>query len=84
MKVNKVKYVEIKAKISEEAHKRLRILSVLRRKTQSEIIEELIMKARIPTTEWGYIIADETPEVGTSKVDIKKIEEGEFSSKIVE
>lgn len=82
--MNEVKYVEIKARISEEAHKRLRILSVLKRKTQSEIIEELIMKARIPTTEWSYIIADETPEVGTSKVDIKKIEEGEFSGKIVE
>ena len=81
---NKMKYVEIKAKITEEAHKKLRILSVLKRKTQSEVIEELIMKARIPTTEWSYIIADEVPEVGVSKVSLEKIKEGEFEGKEVE
>lgn len=77
--------VEIKAKISEEAHKKLRILSILRRKTQSEIIEELIMKARLPRTSWDYIIADETPQTGTQEMDLEKIEKREeFKEKIVD
>ena len=63
----------IQVELSDENHKKLNILCILYRKTQDEIINMLLEKARIPGGEVEFLIADEkNPE--TVKTKPKEIE----------
>jgi len=63
----------IQVELSDENHKKLNILCILYRKTQDEIINMLLEKARIPGGEVEFLIADEkNPE--TVKTKAKEIE----------
>jgi len=58
---------EIRVKLTEENHKKLNILCVLYRKTQDEIINMLLEKARVPGAGIEFLIAGENVEVIKSK-----------------
>ena len=59
----------IQVRLTEENHKKLNILCVLYNKTQDEIINMLLQRARIPGADIEFLIADEKPtiEKGESK-----------------
>jgi len=50
---------EIRVKLTGENHKKLNILCALYRKTQDEIVNMLLERARIPGAEVEFLIADE-------------------------
>ena len=69
---------ELRISLSEEAHKKLHILRMIKRKTISEIIEELIMKVPLPKLE--FVIAGED-KIEKDKVDYEKISPEELDRK---
>jgi len=54
---------EIRVRLTDENHKKLNILCILYKKTQDEIINMLLQKARIPGADIEFLIADEQPAV---------------------
>lgn len=54
---------EVRISLSEEAHKKLNILCAIYKKTQDALIEQLIMRARIPGADIDFLVAGENPEV---------------------
>jgi len=66
---------EIRVKLSDEIHKKLNILCTIYRKTQDELIEMLIKRARFPgSVIEDFLIADEeepkTLESGETKIGV--------------
>ena len=58
----------IQVRLTEENHKKLNILCIIYGKTQDEIINMLLQRARIPGADIEFLIADE------KKPEIKKTE----------
>jgi len=63
---------EIRISLSEENHRKLNILCVLYRKTQDEIINMLLEKARVPGENIEFLIAGEKAE--TLKTEPKPLD----------
>jgi len=61
---------EVRITLSEDAHKKLNILCAIYRKTQDALIEQLIMKARIPGADIDFLVAGESPEVMKSESEV--------------
>jgi hypothetical protein len=63
----------IQVKLSDENHKKLNILCILYKKTQDEIINMLLQKAKIPGADIEFLIADER-EPTVTKVETKQFD----------
>ena len=62
---------EVRISLSEEAHKKLNILCAIYKKTQDALIEQLIMRARIPGADIDFLVAGENPEVMKVESELK-------------
>jgi len=60
---------EIRVKLTDENHKKLNILCILYKKTQDELINMLLERARIPSENLEFLVAGE--EVETLKTEPK-------------
>ncbi|MCD6418268.1 hypothetical protein J7M00_05745 [bacterium] len=63
---------EIRVRLTEENHRKLNVLCALYRKTQDELINMLVKKARIPGEGLEILIAGE-------EVEVLKTEPSDFS-----
>ena len=68
---------QIRVELTEENHKKLNILCVLYKKTQDEIINLLLSKAKIPGESLDFIVAGEKiesmktePKIQETKIDV--------------
>ena len=62
---------EVRISLSEEAHKKLNVLCAIYKKTQDALIEQLIMRARIPGADIDFLVAGENPEVMKVESELK-------------
>lgn len=67
---------EIRVTISDDMHKKLNVLCLLYNKKQSEMLEYLIRKARVPG-QIDFLIADENPEILKGKDVQEKIKDSD-------
>ena len=64
----------IQVELTEDNHKKLNILCILYKKTQDELINMLLEKARIPGGDVEFLIADEKEPTTIKANQEKKIE----------